>query len=346
MEITVGQLALLIGGDVSGDPNITITGVGTVENARYGDVVLAENHRYLERALVSDASCIIALKNGAGSYPKCVIQVSNPAGAFVSVLSHFSNGESGPTPGIGPGAVIEKDVELSEGCSIGANCHIGRGARIGAGCVLYPNVCIGERVVIGSETLIYSNAVVYADCEIGSRVILHSGVVIGADGFGYTCDRNGLVKYPHIGTVQIGDDVEIGANSAVDRAKVGATVIGRGTKIDNLVHIAHNVKIGENCVVVAQTGVAGSVEIGNGVTLAAQAGVKDHIKIEDGCVIAARAGVIGNISKGSVVSGFPAREHNFEKRVQAARLHLPEILQRLKALENELKELRNEKKSD
>jgi len=164
---------------------------------------------------------------------------------------------------------------------------------------------------------------------------------VGSDGFGYTCHGSELVKLPHAGTVEVGDDVEIGANAAIDRAKTGATVIGSGTKIDNLVHIAHNCKIGRNCVIVALVGVAGSVTIGDNVTLAGQAGVKDHVTIEDECVVAARAGVVGDLAKGSIVSGFPARDHRLEKRAQVARLHLPEILQRLKALEAEVKKLRD-----
>lgn len=341
MITTVRELAALIGGDIEGSADISISGVASVTDARPGDVVLADNERFFELAAKSDASCIIAgrgmnaLNNG-----KAVIRVDNAAEAFVGVLEFFREKELQPEAGIGPGAVVEKDVSLGANVAVGANCYIGSGTIIGDGCVLFPNVCIGNDVQIGEGCRIYPGTVIYSRCKIGNRVILHAGVVIGADGFGYTCSGQGLTKYPHAGTVEIGDDVEIGANSAIDRAKTGATVIGKGTKIDNLVHIAHNVKIGESCVIVALSGVAGSVEIGNGVTLAAQTGVKDHVRIEDGAVVAARAGVIGNVSKGSVVSGFPARDHHLEKRVEAARLHLPEILQRIRALEDQLRELR------
>jgi len=229
---------------------------------------------------------------------------------------------------------------LGKDVAIGANCYVGCDAVIGDGSVLFPGAFIGEGVRLGCECRLYPNTVIYSRCVVGNRVIMHAGVVIGADGFGYTCRDQAFVKLPHAGIVEIGDDVEIGANTAIDRAKTGATVIGSGTKIDNLVHIAHNCKIGRNCVIVALVGIAGSVNIGDGVTLAGQVGVADHVSIEDGSVVAARAGVIGNVPRGSVVSGFPARDHRLEKRAQAARLHLPELMQRLKALEAEVEKLR------
>lgn len=347
MDITVGELAALVGGDVEGDPNATICGVAGVDDAVAGDVVLADGERFLGRALRSDAACVI-MGRGAewACNDKSIIRMDNPGEGFVRVLELFRGIEPMPAPGVAQGAVVEQGVALGADVAVAPNCYVGGGARIGDRCVLFPGVCVGENVNIGDDCKLYPGAVVYPGCRIGSRVILHAGVVIGSDGFGYTCAGTGLTKFPHVGTVEIGDDVEIGANSTVDRAKTGATVVGRGTKIDNLVHIAHNVKIGENCVVVALSGVAGSVEIGNNVTLAAQAGVKDHVRIEDGCIVAARAGVIGDLARGSVVSGFPARDHALEKRVEAARLHLPEILQRIKALESEIRQLRSRGESE
>ena len=342
---TVAQLAALISGEIKGDSNALITGVANVNDAKPGDVVLADNAKFYKRALNSNATCIVTKLNIDDDYNgKNIISVERPSVAFASILSYFKGGELLPDVGIGQGAVVDSSVKLGENVAIGANCYISRNVEIGDGCVLFPNVFIGEGTKIGEKTKIYPGDVIYYNCTIGKNVILHAGVVIGADGFGYTCRGTELVKLPHAGTVEIGDDVEIGANSAIDRAKTGATVIGSGTKIDNLVHIAHNVKIGNNCVIVAQCGVAGSVEIGNNVTMAGQAGIKDHVTIGDGCMIASRAGVTGNIQEGSVVSGFPARDHSAEKRVQAARLHLPEILQRLRALESEVKQLRNTEK--
>ena len=347
MNKTVAELAALVDGLVEGDPSLSVSGVASVDDAGDGDIVLAADARFFMRAVESKAVCMLAdNKESAACNGKTVIRVNKPAEAFVKILNHFNGEELLPGVGIGANAVVEPDVELGEAVAIGANCYIGRNAKLGDGCILFPNVYIGDGVDVGEKTKIYPGAVIYPKCKIGKRVILHAGVVIGADGFGYIPSDRGLVKFPHTGTVTIGDDVEIGANSTIDRAKTGVTIVGNGTKIDNLVHIAHNVKIGSNCIIVALSGLAGSVEIGNGVTLAAQTGVKDHVRIGDGSVVAARAGVIGNIPKGSVVSGFPARDHCTERRVQAARLHLPEILQRLRALETELAELREKAKSD
>jgi len=341
VKTTVAELAVLIGGDVEGDPGVSVLGVGSVDEARPGDVVVATDQRYLQRAMASDASCIITgpntevVRNG-----KSVIRSVEPLEAFARVLYRFRVEEIAPPVGIAVGAVVEPGVVIGKDVAVGSNCYVGRDVVLGDGCVLFPNVYIGEGAAIGEGSRLYPGAVVYSSCSIGKRVILHAGAVVGADGFGYTCQGREHVKLPHAGTVEIGDDVEIGANSTIDRAKTGATVIGSGTKIDNLVHIAHNCKIGRNCVLIALVGVAGSVTIGDNVTLAGQAGVKDHVAIGDDCVVAARAGVVGDLAKGSIVSGFPARDHQVEKRAQAARLHLPDVLRRLKALEAEVERLR------
>jgi UDP-3-O-[3-hydroxymyristoyl] glucosamine N-acyltransferase len=346
-DIRVAEIARLVGGTADGDCNATITGVASVDEAGSGDIVLAEDAKFVARAVESSAVCVItgldAQVQGNG---KCVIRVAQPTEAFIKVLELFKGEVTSPAAGIGCGAVVEEAVVLGREVAIGANCFVGRGASLGDGCVLFPNVFVGRGVVIGEGSTLHPGVAIYENCKIGRRVTLSAGVVIGADGLGYKPSPRGLMKFPHVGVVEIGDDVEIGANSTIDRAKTGATVIGNGTKIDNLVHIAHNVKIGSHCVIVALSGIAGSVEIGDGVTLAAQAGVKDHVRIEDGAVVAARAGVIGNIEKGTTVSGFPAREHRSEMRVQAARQHLPEILARLRELENEVARLRGGQESD
>ena len=341
METTVGYLAELVDGEVEGDPDTRVAGAAAVEDAEPGDIVLAQDARFFERAVNSDAACIVAGRGKTDSRGgKSVIRAAEPSKAFVAILEHFAGKEVLPPVGVGVGAVIGRDATLGRDVAIGPNCCIGGGARLGDECVLFANVIIGENARIGDRTKIYPGVTIYPNCRIGNRVILHAGVVIGADGFGYQPGEKGLVKFPHLGTVEIGDDVEIGANSTVDRAKTGATVIGSGTKIDNLVHIAHNVHVGSDCVIVALSGVAGSVEIGDKVTLAAQTGVKDHVRIGDGSVVAARAGVIGDVAKGSTVSGFPARDHLVEQRAEAVRLRLPEMLRRMRVLENELKKLR------
>ncbi len=341
MRATTGAIAELVQGLMEGPGDVLVLGIGRAEDAEDGDMVLAENERYFRLAARSRASCILTGEGAPCSAEgKAIIRVKDPAGAFVQVLELFKPAESLPEPGIADSAVVSPDCEIGKGSAIGPNCYIGNGARLGARCVLFPNVYIGDGVILGDECRLYPGVTIYPNCTAGKGVILHAGVVIGSDGFGYRPGPKGLVKFPHIGTVELGNNVEIGANSAVDRAKFGATVIGSGTKIDNLVHIAHNVRIGCNCVIVALSGIAGSVEIGDGVTLAAQVGVKDHVRIEDGAIVAARAGVIGDIKKGAVVSGFPARDHATEKRAQAAFLHLPDLLERVRSLEREVKRLR------
>lgn len=341
MRATAGAIAELVEGRLEGPGEVLVLGVGRAEDADEGDIVLAENERYFTLAAKSQASCILTVEHSLGSAEgKSVIRVKDPAAAFVQVLELFRPAESLPEPGIADSAVVSPDCEIGKDSAIGPNCYVGAGARLGERCVLFPNVYIGDGVTTGDDCRLYPGVTIYPDCTVGSNVILHAGVVIGSDGFGYRPGPKGLVKFPHIGTVELGDNVEIGANSAVDRAKFGATVIGSGTKIDNLVHVAHNVRIGRNCVIVALSGIAGSVEIGDGVTLAAQVGVKDHVRIEDGAIVAARAGVIGDIKKGAVVSGFPARDHATEKRAQAAFLHLPDLVEKVRSLEREVKELR------
>lgn len=340
---TIAELARMVDGVVEGESDTQITGVAVVEDAEQGDLVIADRNPYFTKAMNSPACCILTGRDcGSATNGKSIIRTDNPQEAFMRLLEVFGGEEITPKSGIAAGAVVEENVELGQNVSIGANCFIGQGTVIGTGTVIYPNAYVGEQVTIGTDCRIFPNVTVYRNCCIGSRVTLHAGGVIGGDGFGFkSCGESGLLKYPHIGSVEIGDDVEIGANSTIDRAKTGKTIIGSGTKIDNLVHIAHNVKIGKNCVIVAQTGVAGSAHIGDGVTLAAQSGVKDHVDIGASAVIAARSGVIGNVQAGNVVSGFPARDHRNEMRVEAARLHLPEMMKRLRVLEKEVEMLRS-----
>ncbi|MGQ9454498.1 MAG: UDP-3-O-(3-hydroxymyristoyl)glucosamine N-acyltransferase [Armatimonadota bacterium] len=348
MKITVEELAKTLGGTIlCGDPNAIITGVNAVENAREGDVVLAENARFFDKAIASEATCIVTAPDISRYVAnKSVILVENPGNSLIDMLELFRPEEFQPAEGVDSSAVLGREVKLGCKVCIGANAFVGDRTHIGDNSVIYPNVYIGADVVIGEGCRIYPGVLVYPRCKIGNRVILHSGAVIGADGFGYRAGSCGLRKIPHIGTVEIGDDVEIGANSTVDRAKFGATIIGSGSKIDNLVHIAHNVKLGRNCIIVALSGIAGSVQIGDNVTLAAQSGIKDNVRIGDGCVVAARAGVIGDLESGSVVSGFPARDHRAEKRAQAIWLRLPEVLKRIKALEDEIKSLKTQSRDE
>jgi UDP-3-O-[3-hydroxymyristoyl] glucosamine N-acyltransferase len=344
MEIAAGELAKLIGTSLEGDPDTRVTGIATVDDAVPGDVVLADSKRYFEKATESSAACIIVSANGFVQAPgKVLLVAGDPAGAFIKALELWKRQESVPAPGVAESATVEQGVAIGKDVAVGAYCYVAAGSRIGNGTVLYSSVHVGRDVTIGAGSKLYPGVVVYSGCTIGARFVAHANAVIGSDGFGYRCTDLGQQKFPHVGTVVIGDDVEIGANTTIDRAKTGATVIGDGTKIDNLVQVAHNVKIGRNCVVAALTGIAGSVEIGDNVTLAAQTGVKDHVSIGSGSVAAARSGVIGDIPAGSLVSGFPAREHASQMRVEAVRLHLPELLARVRDLEEQVRSLKAER---
>jgi len=346
---TVEQLAAFVGGRVEGDGSVEITGVASVEDAESGDIVLAENAKYFQAAAESRASAVVAAiasppgkeKEAAASFlsreGKAVIWAEDARAAFARIIEYFAP----PRPrriGIDPNCRIGERFSCGRDVYIGYGCFVGDDVALGDEVSLAPCVFIGDGVRIGSGSVIHAGAVVHWGTEIGERVVIHSGAVIGADGFGYVRVGGTIRKIPQIGRVVIEDEVEIGANSTVDRAKTGVTRIGRGTKIDNLVMVAHNVSIGQNCLIVAQAGIAGSATIGDGVVIAGQVGIKDHIHIGDGAVIAAQAGVIGDVPAGSVLCGFPARERRRFWRMEASLERLPELLKRVSVLEKKLEE--------
>jgi UDP-3-O-[3-hydroxymyristoyl] glucosamine N-acyltransferase len=339
MQTTVGKLAALVEGAVEGDENIPIRGISNIEDAEDGDITFAENEKLLSSAARSRASAVIAPASGAAA-AKPLIRVKNPRFAFAQVLRIFA-----PEPkvyqGIHPSALIGRNVVLGDNVSIHAQAVIGDDVRIGDNSVIYPFSYVGDNVVIGESCVIYPHVVLHNDTEIGNAVVIHSGSVLGTDGFGYMFIDNRHYKIPQIGRVIIGDDVEIGANVTIDKARTGSTRIGCGTKIDNLVHIGHNVTVGKHCVIVAQVGVSGSVEIGDGVILAGQVGVKDHVKIGDGSIVCAQAGVIGNLPPRSFAAGRYARPHDHEMRAQAVHAKLPDLYKKMKEMERRLAELEN-----
>lgn len=339
MQTTVGQLAALIEGAVEGDGSIAIRGISSIEDAEDGDVTFAENDKLLSSAGRSRASAVIAHASSPVSAEhsggKPVIRVKNPRFAFAQVLRIFA-----PEPkvyqGIHPTAVIGENVTFGENASVHALAVVGDNVTLGDNCVVYPFAYIGDNVRLGNNCVVYPHVVLHNDTEIGSSVVIHSGSVLGTDGFGYMFIENRHYKIPQIGHVIIEDDVEIGANVTIDRARTGCTRIGAGTKIDNLVHIGHNVTVGKNCVIVAQVGVSGSVDIGNGVILAGQVGIKDHVKIGDGAIVAAKTGVIGDLPPQSFVSGIYGRPHGPEMRAQALFSKLPDMVKQIKDLEERL----------
>ncbi|GBC96666.1 UDP-3-O-acylglucosamine N-acyltransferase [bacterium HR16] len=334
MRLTLQALAQEMNAQMEGDADTPVTGVSSIEFAQEGDVVFAESPRYLRLAERCPAAAVIVWRD-APPIDKPVLRVESPRQAFLKAMELFAPEPRHPE-GIDLNAVISPEADIGEDVAIGAGCVIEAGARIGRGSVLYPLCYIGRDAQIGEQCVLYPNVTLMHDVRLGNRVIVHSGSVIGADGFGYVTVDGVHRKVPHIGTVEVGDDVEIGANVCIDRAKTGVTRIGSGTKIDNLVHIGHNVQIGENCLLVAQVGIAGSSRLGRYVVLAGQVGVADHVTIGDGAIVAAQSGVAGNLQGGQRYFGSPAREHSRQLRLMAYTSRLPELFERVKELERRL----------
>lgn len=333
----LGDIAKKIGGVLDGPADRVITGAAPIAQAGPGDITFFADGRYADQAKSTRAGCIIV---GEDQSIKDVatIRVKNPRLAFAQVLELFQP-QRAIRPGIDKRAVIAETAEIGENVSIQAGVVVGAYAKIGDGCILYPGVVVGEHSVIGAGSVLYSNVTVCDRVTIGQSVILHPGCVIGADGFGYVTLPDGHRKMPHIGTVVIEDDVEIGANTTIDRATTGETRIKRGTKIDNLVQIGHNVQIGEHCLIVGQAGIAGSAVLEDRVTVAGQGGVAGHLTVGKGSVIAARGLVAKDLPAGSFVSGFPARPHKENMRMIAATQRLPDLIQSVTALKKLLADL-------
>ncbi|MFO7311529.1 MAG: UDP-3-O-(3-hydroxymyristoyl)glucosamine N-acyltransferase [Bacillota bacterium] len=334
---TLGQLARLVGGELVGDPEQAVSGAAPVDVAGPDQITFAVDAKALERARQGQAGAVIVPRN-APDIGRPVIRVENPRLAFAKVLELFAPPQDVPV-GVHPTAVISDGVILGEGTSVGAYAYIGPGTRIGANVRIYPGVYIGRDVEIGDDTVVYPNVVIMDRVQIGCRVILQPGSVIGSDSFGFVTVEGRHVRVPHIGTVVIEDDVEIGVNSAVARATCGTTRIGRGTKLDAFVYIAHNVKVGAHCLIVGMSAVAGSAELEDGVVLAGQTGVVGHLRVGAGSVVAARGLVAADLPPKSFVSGFPARPHVETMRVLAAQRRVPELLKTVAELEKRVQDL-------
>lgn len=335
--LTVKELAQQIAGNVEGDDGALISGVASIEEAESGDIVFAENDRFLSQAQKSRASAIIAFLD-ATTPDKPLIKVDNPRFAFLRVLEIFAPRLTAPA-GIHPAAVVEADVEIDPSASIGAHAFIGEGSKIGARTIVMPGAFVGDHCVIADDCILFPNVTLYHETVVGNRVRIHSGSVIGADGFGYVRVSGEPVKVPQVGIVEIEDDVEIGANCTIDRSKTGTTTIGARAKIDNLVHIAHNVKVAPDVIIAAQCGIAGSAQLGQGVTLAGQVGIKDHSTVGENSIIMGQSGPFGDVAPGSILSGTPARPHRERMRQEAAISQLPQMVHRLRALEKKNSEL-------
>ncbi len=338
MNSTLAEIAKLVHGIVHGDPGVRITGVNGIMEARPGDLVMVRDRKYAARLGESRAAAVLATEPPAGDAIPAIL-VPDPDHAFALVLQHIEEAQRCHPTGIHETAVVSESARLGDRVALGAHVCVGAESEIGDGVVLYPGVVVGARVRIGADTIIYPNVTLREDTEIGRRCLIHANTAIGSDGFGFVPREGRWAKIPQVGRVVIEDDVEIGSNTAVDRAKCGETRIGRGTKIDNCVQIGHNARIGEHCVLAGMVGIAGSAIIGNHVRLAAGAGVAGHLTIGDGTTIGARGGVVRSVPPGSVLSGFPAIDHETERRAMVARERLPAMLRRVRQLERRLEAL-------
>lgn len=338
MHKTLREIAVFVGGEVIGDADVVITGASGIKEAKDGDITFVANPKYTSLISKTKASAIVVSRDTMPS-DKPIIRTDNPSLAFAKIISFVYPQEANRPKGIHPSVMMGKGVSLGKDTGIGAYVVIEDGVVIGDNTVVYSGSFIGHNTKIGSDCIIYPNVSIRERISIGNRVIIHSGTVIGSDGFGFANVEGLHYKIPQIGIVEIEDDVEIGANVAVDRARFDKTVIGKGTKIDNLVQIAHNVVIGRNSIIVSQAGISGSTVIGNNVILAGQAGLVGHISVGDGAVVAAQGGVTKSVPPNTMVSGYPAKPHNIAIKVNACVQNLPRLYKIVDELKKKIEDL-------
>ena len=334
------EIAERLGAALEGDGDLDITGVAGLREARPGELSFVAHPRYAAAAARTQASALVVAADWSGPLPCARVRVSDPEKAFVGIAELFTPPPVGPAPGVHPTAVVSPGARLGAAVAIGPHCVIEAGAIIGDRTALFAGCYVGFGAAIGPECRLYPHVSIRERCRLGARVILHDGVVVGSDGFGYTAGADGARhKIPQIGAVEIGDDVEIGANTTIDRARFGRTVIGNGVKIDNLVQIAHNVIIGDHAVIVAQVGIAGSAEIGARAILAGQAGISGHLTIGEGAVIGPQSGVNRDVPPGAKVLGSPPVPMGEYLKAHTHTMRLGEYRRRIEALEKRLARL-------
>ncbi len=331
MNITLGEIAAAVGGEVTGDEKVVITGINSLDDAGPTEISFFFDRRYRESLRKTRAGALLVSSRIEGFSGPQVI-VPNPELAYARVAGILAPPVS-RYPGVSPGAFVHESARIGRDVSVHPMVYVGRAAEIGDGTTLFPGVFVGDEVKIGERCLIHPNVAILWGCVIGNHVIIHSGSVIGSDGFGFVRQGRVSVKIPHTGIVQIDDDVEIGAGNCIDRAALGKTWIQRGIKTDNLVHIAHNVVVGEDTIIVAQAGISGSCRIGRGVIIGGQVGIIDHVEVGDRAMIGPQSGIAKPVPAAGVVSGSPAIPHRQWLKVTTLTARLPELAERLRRIE-------------
>ncbi|MDF1543784.1 MAG: UDP-3-O-(3-hydroxymyristoyl)glucosamine N-acyltransferase [bacterium] len=337
LEYTLAEIAEKIGADIQGDPSCKINGVAPIQTAGPGDLTFIANKNYYKHLADTTASAVVLSPDS----PECPIpslRHANPYLKFSETIDLLYPDSDDQPVGVDKSSVVEESVSLDPTCLVGPLCHIKKGTAIGKSTKLISSVFVGKDVTIGDNCLIYPGVRILDSCKIGNNVIIHASTVVGSDGFGYAESPTGLKKIKQLGWVEIEDNVEIGSNCSIDRGALEATRIGAGTKIDNLVQIAHNVEIGQHCIIISQVGIAGSTKLGNQVVLAGQVGVVGHISIGDGAQVGAQSGVKKDLEGGKKYFGSPAREFLTGARIEAAQAKLPDLLKQISQFKKKLSE--------
>ncbi|MGM0670339.1 MAG: UDP-3-O-(3-hydroxymyristoyl)glucosamine N-acyltransferase [Gemmatimonadota bacterium] len=341
--LSLKEIAELVGGRVEGDPEIRVNGIAPLSQAGKNELGFLAQRKYLKELRQSEAGALLVSQELDGevrSFPARVL-VKEAHAALPSLLATLYPARK-PEAGVHPTAILGKGVSLGRDTSIGPYAVVEERAVIGDRVRIGPHAVVGSGCVIGEDSVLHPQVVLYPDTVLGARVILHAGVRLGVDGFGYVPTREGNQKVPQVGACVVEDDVEIGANTAIDRGSIGRTVIGRGTKIDNLVHLAHNVEVGRNVLLAGMVGIAGSATIGDRAMFGGQVGVAGHTHIGEDARVGAQAGVIGDVSPGETISGYPARNHREYLRAMGMAFKLPDTLRKIKALEERIRALEEE----
>lgn len=336
MTRTLRELAVLSGGELTGDGGLTITGPAPIEVAGPGQITFVSNPKYAHFLASTRASAVIVPKAMDAPEGRSVIRAENPYFAFLLIVRAFFPEKPFVPPGVHPTAVVGDGVRMGEGVRIGPRVIVGNRCSIGDGTQLLPGVVLGDDVTVGKNCVIHANVSLRERVVVGDRVVIHDGTVVGSDGFGFAFEAGSYRKIPQVGTVVIEDDVEIGANTAIDRATLGETRIRKGAKLDNLIQIAHNCVVGEHAAIAAQAGLSGSTVLGRGVRVGGQAGFAGHLQVGDGAAVGAQAGVDKSVPDGIMVSGSPARPHREEMKAQAAVRQLPTWMKEIRRFINRL----------